>query len=155
MTMTQRMAGGTVLLLVLLTATDLRADEAEEKVVQAIQKFGGHVTRDEKTDGKHVVALYLSNGPVTDADLKELAALKQLQKLNLCYTQVTDAGLKELAALKQLQTLDLQSRQVTDAGLKEVAALKQLQLLHLSCPQVTDAGVAEVQKALPKLGICR
>ena len=39
---------------------------------------------------------------------------------------VTDAGLKELAALKQLQTLDLSDAQVTEAGLKELAGLTQL-----------------------------
>ena len=35
-------------------------------------------------------------------------------------TTVTGAGLKELAALKSLQTLDLTQTQVTDAGLKEL-----------------------------------
>ena len=45
---------------------------------------------------------------------------------------MTDAGLKELAALKQLQSLDLIGcNKVTDAGLKELAALKQLQSLNL------------------------
>ena len=61
MTMTQRMTGGTVLLLV-LTAVDLRADEAEEKAVKAIEKLGGKVRRDEKADGKPVVAVDLSGG---------------------------------------------------------------------------------------------
>ena len=36
-------------------------------------------------------------GIVTDAGLKELAGLTQLQSLNLHNTKVTDAGLKELA----------------------------------------------------------
>ena len=44
---------------------------------------------------------------MTDAGLKELAGLTQLQTLNLAGTKVTDAGLKELAGLTQLQTLDL------------------------------------------------
>ena len=35
---------------------------------------------------------------VTDADLKVIAALKNLASLNLGYTKVTDAGLKEIAA---------------------------------------------------------
>ncbi|GAG37153.1 unnamed protein product, partial [marine sediment metagenome] len=37
--------------------------------------------------------LTLSNTKVTDAGLKELAGLKQLQSLNLFRTKVTDAGL--------------------------------------------------------------
>ena len=44
---------------------------------------------------------------MTDAGLKELAGLKNLQSLDLLYTKVTDAGLKELAGLKSLQSLAL------------------------------------------------
>ena len=47
--------------------------------------------------------LDLNSSRVTDAQLKELAALKNLQSLNLFCTNVTDAGLKELAGLKRLQ----------------------------------------------------
>ena len=47
---------------------------------------------------------------MTDAGLKELAALKNLTTLDLSDTEVTDAGLKELAALKNLTTLDLAAR---------------------------------------------
>ena len=46
-------------------------------------------------------------------------------------TQVTDAGLKELAGLKQLQTLDLSSTQVTDAGERQLRkALPNLQVIR-------------------------
>jgi internalin A len=42
--------------------------------------------------------------PITDAGLKELAGLKNLQWLDLCLdTKITDAGLKELAGLKNLR----------------------------------------------------
>ena len=51
-------------------------------------------------------------------------------------TQVTDAGLKELAGLTELQLLDLEGTQVTDAGLKELAGLKKLQGLYLYSTQV-------------------
>ena len=63
---------------------------------------------------------------------------------------MTDAGLKELAALKGLQSLLISNCPgVTDAGLKELAALKGLQTLNLVLTKVTAAGVAELQKALP------
>ena len=39
----------------------------------------------------------------TDMDLKELAHFKNLHLLNLSFTRVTDAGLKGLAGLKNLQ----------------------------------------------------
>jgi internalin A len=41
---------------------------------------------------------------VTDAGMKELAALKGLQTLHLFYTEVTDMGLKELAGLQRLSS---------------------------------------------------
>ena len=78
---------------------------------------------------------------MTDAGLKELAGLNQLQELDLYRTKVTDAGLKELAALTQLRTLDLSETAVTDAGLKELAALTQLRTLDLSETAVTGAGL--------------
>jgi Leucine-rich repeat (LRR) protein len=81
---------------------------------------------------------------VTDAGMKELAGLKQLRTLNLFGTPVTDAGLKELSGLKQLQTLLLYGASVTDAGLKELSGLKQLQTLDLQAPQVTDAGLKKL-----------
>ena len=47
--------------------------------------------------------------------------------LDLSFTQVTDAGLKELAVLKNMQSLNLLGTNVTDADLKELAGLKSLQ----------------------------
>jgi internalin A len=82
--------------------------------------------------------------PVTDAGLKELAGLKNLQTLDLFRTAVTDAGLKELAVLKDLQTLELSGTDVTDLGLKELAALKNLQRLGLRETQVQGAGLKEL-----------
>jgi len=63
---------------------------------------------------------------------------------------VTDAELKELAPLKGLNRLDLYGcPMVTDKGLKELAALKGLQELYLGRREVTAAGIAELRKALP------
>ena len=68
-----------------------------------------------------------------DTDLEELAELKQLRALNIegnyAYG-VTDAGLKALAALTQLQALCLEHTD-TGACMKDVAALKQLRTLTL------------------------
>jgi internalin A len=93
---------------------------------------------------KQLQTLALRASQVTDAGLKELAALKQLQTLDLGGTKITDARLKELAGLKQLQTLNLDFTEVTGTGLKELAALKQLQALNLSLTQVTDTGLKEL-----------
>ncbi len=88
--------------------------------------------------------LCLNLTKVTDAGLKELAGLKNLQALYLAGTQVTDAGLKELAGRKSLQTLDVRGTKVTDVGLKELAGLQSLQSLYLTDCQVTDVGLKEL-----------
>ncbi len=98
---------------------------------------------------KNLRGLYLFYAPVTDAGLKELAALKELRALDLSNTQVTDAGLKELAGLKSLQALNLGGTEVTDAGVKALAGLKALKWLNLRGTKVTAAGVTALQEELP------
>jgi hypothetical protein len=122
-------------------AVCVRANEAGDQAVKAIQKMGGRITRDMKAKGKPIVRVRLGEANVTDAGLKELAGLKQLRHLELSFTQVTDAGLKLLARLKHLRELDLRNTRVTNAGLKELAGLKQLQTLFLDGTEVTDAGL--------------
>src|SRR5262249_36077846 len=59
------------------------------------------------------VALEMWATPVKDAGLKELAAFKSMQMLNLAVTLVSDAGMKELAGLKNLQSLNVGYTKVT------------------------------------------
>ena len=118
-------------LLFITVPGNARADDAEDKAVAFFEKLGGKVTRDDKIPGK----------PVTG--------------VNLYRTHVTDAGLKELAALKKLTSLGLNRTKVTDAGLKELAPLKNLKLLILGGTNVTDAGMKELRKALPNCEIDR
>ncbi len=94
---------------------------------------------------KNLQALYLAKTPVTDAGLKEFAGRKSLQTLDLGGTKVTDAGLKELSGLESLQSLYLANCPVTDAGLKELAGLKSLQVLNLGDTKVTGAGLADLK----------
>jgi hypothetical protein len=131
--------------LLLLAASPLLADDAEDKAVEAVKKLGGKVIRDDKDPSKPVIKVNLNVSQVTDADLKELAPLKELKELHLdaCHG-VTDAGLKELAELKGLQTLDLWGTKVTDAVLKELAPLQGLKRLDLGYTAVTDKGLKEL-----------
>ena len=140
---------GVVLGLLFLAGTS-RGDEAA--AVRAIEKLGGKVTvLGTDFSGKPFVKVVLSYTKVTDAGLKELKEITNLQLLSLAGTQVTDAGLKELKDLKTLIGLNLIGTQVTDAGLKELTNLTSLQTLYLSFTQVTDAGVKELKMALPML----
>jgi hypothetical protein len=98
------------------------------------------------------VSLDCCHTQVTDAGLKYLAALSNLQWLDLSGTKVSDTGLNELAGLKQLKTLRLNDTQVTDAGLKGLANLKTLTTLEVKRTNVTDKGLADLQNTLPSLG---
>ena len=102
---------------ILVPASPVRADDAEEKAAKFVESLRGRVERDGTKPDKPVVAVSLS-GQVTDADLKELANFKHLNRLSLqLCAKLTDAGLKELAPLKKLETLDLGYTPTTDAAL--------------------------------------
>lgn len=118
---------------------------------------------------KRLRALNLNLVLVTDAHLKTLSALSELQHLCFGRTQATEAGfkhlgqlkqlrsfgsweglndtgLKELTGLKQLRFLDVAHTAVSDAGMKELASFKELRRLDLGGTKVGDAGMADVGK---------
>src|SRR5438876_967448 len=128
----------------LLAAGPLYADDAEDAAVKAVEKLGGKVTRDYKDSAHPVVRVSFSGTQLTDAGLKELAVLKELETLGLRDTPVTGAGLKHLAELSGLKELDLDTTKVTDVGLKELPVLKGMQTLYLGGTQVTDTGMREL-----------
>jgi internalin A len=125
-------------------------DDAEDQAVKAVEKLGGQVVRDPNDPAKPIVEVNLNGAAVTDAELKELAALKALKGVQTLYLVnhhgVTDAGVKSLAGLKGLTRLNLDGTTVTDAGLKELADLKGLKELNLVGTQVTDAGLKELAR---------
>jgi len=61
---THRSLTGTALLLALApwSALSVRADEAEDRAVKAIQEMGGSITRDEKAKDKPIVSVNLGYG---------------------------------------------------------------------------------------------
>ena len=126
----------------------LRADDAEDKAAALVERLGGTVTRDETRPGKPVVAVDLYARRVTGTDLRALAPLQNLARLDLTYTGITSAELKELAPFQQLTTLKLSGRTVTDDGLPELSGLRNLQILDLTRTGITDAGLKKLGAAL-------
>jgi internalin A len=146
------MCGG-MLLGLLVHAVIGRADDAS--VAEAIEKLGGRLTLATDLPGTSVVGVDFRRAAITDAELKELKKLRNLQSLNLSGTRVTDAGLKTLKDLASLQSLDLVGTRVTDAGLKDLKDLKSLRVLLLDRTRVSDAGVKELKIARAELQIAR
>lgn len=100
-----------------------------------------------------IVWLKLGHTKITDGGLKELAKLKNLNKLHLEYTGVTDAGLNDLKNLQYLEYLNLVGTKITDAGLKILAASKSLKNVYIWKSAVTENGILEAKKLRPDLNI--
>ncbi len=96
-----------------------------------------------------VLWLDLKGSTVTDAQLRVLAKLKNLQRLHLERTAVGDAALAQVKGCAQLVYLNLYASKVTDAGLKQLESLGKLANLYVWQSQVTPAGIAQLKKALP------
>ncbi|MGH9662643.1 MAG: leucine-rich repeat domain-containing protein, partial [Bryobacteraceae bacterium] len=95
--------------------------------------------------------------PFDDDGLKNLASATRLERLRIGDTLVTDAGLAHLESLAALQELDLEGTQITDAGLAHLRGLVKLTRLNLMGADVTDAGLAHLSalKALEELNLYR
>jgi mono/diheme cytochrome c family protein len=103
--------------------------------------------------GKDLVWLDLSRTRITDAGLKALEKMPNLQHLDLRGTAVGDAGLHALAPLQDLRTLGLYGTAVTDAGLPALQRLSGLKRLYVGGTKVTPPGLATLGRARKGLQI--
>jgi hypothetical protein len=134
----------------------LHIHESEHRIIAHFRSLGGQVFASpwdapselQQRVGRdllgHLRGLNLSGTQVTDAELADLAELKELKFLWLSNTKVTDAGLAHLAGLTSLRWLGLSKTKITDAGLTHLRGLQNLQLLRLKHTKVTDAGLAHL-----------
>jgi internalin A len=100
----------------------------------------------------------LRNCGITDAGVRELAAISTIEELRLIDNpDVGDAGMKPLGQCLGLTSLNLEGTRVTDQGLKELRGLTKLELLTLSDTAVTDRGLEHVRelKSLLSLDLSR
>jgi outer membrane protein assembly factor BamB len=87
---------------------------------------------------------------LTDAGLRSLRNLRELQVLHLSGNKFTDAGMQHLTGLAKLRELNLNLLAITDAGLvplQKLPELRQLDLLYsegFAGPKITNVGVAHL-----------
>ena len=73
--------------------------------------------------------------PITNAAFGHLKPLQCLEELQILYTNsISDPAIKDVAALRNLQMLDISGTAVKGPGLVELAALKKLHTLSLHRP---------------------
>lgn len=83
---------------------------------------------------------------IDDAGLSQLASLKHLVYLSILSGSITDAGLRHIDNLKNLQILVLSNcDNLTDASLEHVQDLENLQMLFLNCTNFTGSGLKYVK----------
>jgi Leucine-rich repeat (LRR) protein len=133
-------------------------DLSRMKELRTLDLFGSAISdRGLKALGKlpneKLENLRLARNKITDAGLAELAAIPNLQVLDLSDNGITDAGVKHLARLGRLKKLYLSNTGVEDAGLKYLGGLKKLEYLDLSATTVTDTGIMWLRTTFPKLEI--
>lgn len=94
--------------------------------------------------------LWLSQTPITDAALSDLASCPTLTHLAVEGTATSDAGLRRLTQLPNLQSLSLGSPYFTSAGLRAVGQMVSLRELYLDRLPVDDQVLTAV-RSLPQL----
>ena len=93
----------------------------------------------------------------TDAGLRKLRGLNELQSFTSHKARFTDDGLRELTLHPKLKTLHLYTDDdrlpITDAGIQHLHKLKKLEWLILETSNLSNGAVEELQRALPKCEI--
>jgi hypothetical protein len=93
------------------------------------------------------------NSQLTDAGIAKIAKFQKLKRLSLFYCNVTNAGLKHLSQLKDLEVLNLDSREISDDGLLPLQCLTKLKNLDVFTGRITDVGCGHLSsiRSLGKL----
>ena len=99
----------------------------------------------------NIYALDFSRTNITDADLGQLVAMKNLSRLLLSRTRITDAGLASLKHNDSLEQINLYETAVTDTGLATLGSLPSLKKVYLWQSKATVEGAKQLQEQVPGL----
>jgi uncharacterized membrane protein len=106
-----------------------------------------------KNINEQLVILKLTNLAIDDNDLKLVADLKNIKKLNLENSLITDDGMAYIKQLSQLEQLNLYGTNISDEGLIQLTSLKNLSQIYLWKTKVTKGGIEQFKKIHPKATI--
>src|SRR5579859_4324318 len=81
-------------------------EKAEQEAIRQVEKAGGEISRGKNRSGGPVLGLNFAD-KCRDRDMTVIAHIRSLSWLILSESKITDASLKHLIGLKQLQALAL------------------------------------------------
>lgn len=87
-----------------------------------------------------VIRLNLESTGTTDAAMKSIASMTDLQELDLTLCKITDAGIAQLRAHPNLRQLWLGNTQITDVSIQTLLSLPRLERLTVEGSRISEAG---------------
>lgn len=92
--------------------------------------------------------LDLSEAGFNDDDAGGVAEIIQLRRLTACINNLTRLGLAEISGLNNLEALDVSYADISDSDLIELAPLAKLKFLDVSNTRVQGSGLAPLAKTM-------
>ena len=117
--------------MIVFTFLIVAAHADENDAIKILEKAGSKIYRDDKKDGKPIVAVEMW-GPSFSSEL-----------------------LVQMKEFKHLERLRLAGPWVNEKGLKELHGIKTLKVLRVRGPGVTDNAIKDLEKALPEIKVTR
>jgi hypothetical protein len=102
-----------------------------------------------------LVVLNLSGDKIADADMDQIAPMKQLEVLALADTQITGAGIAKLEGMNRLNELNLMNCGVLDNDLESFLSMPNLRIVFAAGCRLSDIAVQGVIARFPMLAIFR
>ncbi len=123
-------------------------DRLKVNVVNASKEFGDEQLATLAPVAERVVWLDIGRSQVSDAGMKTVAKMRNLERLHLENTAVTDAGLAHLTGLTKLEYLNLYGTEVTSAIFEPLANARSLRKLYLWQTKVDPAAARAFQRSM-------
>jgi hypothetical protein len=102
-----------------------------------------------------LTVLNLSNDPITDEDLDQVARFTSLEVLALESTKVSGIGLARLKEMKRLNVLNLINCHMGDADLEPLVSMTNLRIVYAAGCNISDDAIEEFKEKCPLLAIFR
>jgi hypothetical protein len=98
---------------------------------------------------RHISQLILRRSRVTDGELKLLAYMPHLTRVDLAETGIDGSGFTNIRHLKHLESLNLFGTKVNDQAIAAIGQVKSLRRLYIWNSKISKDGVKKLRALLP------